>query len=138
MTAANRRTSATRRPGRVIAALTVAGLLAAACGHAAARTTTHTPTEPPATSTPAPSGGPGPGPTAVDPTLLEQARQHIKHVVFIVKENRTFDTYFGQYPGADGARWGKTCHGPYVRLRHAHDSTPDVEHHFIPAIRAID
>src|SRR5690348_8589622 len=26
----------------------------------------------------------------------------IKHVVFIVKENRTFDNLFGRYPGADG------------------------------------
>jgi phospholipase C len=26
----------------------------------------------------------------------------IKHIVFIVKENRTFDNYFGTFPGADG------------------------------------
>src|SRR5712691_7108105 len=26
----------------------------------------------------------------------------IKHVVFIVQENRSFDEYFGMYPGADG------------------------------------
>jgi phospholipase C len=28
--------------------------------------------------------------------------QNIQHVIFIVQENRSFDTYFGTYPGADG------------------------------------
>ncbi len=28
----------------------------------------------------------------------------IQFVVIIVKENHTFDNYFGQFPGADGAR----------------------------------
>ena len=28
--------------------------------------------------------------------------QKIKHVVVIMQENRSFDTYFGTYPGADG------------------------------------
>src|SRR3954468_6172239 len=27
---------------------------------------------------------------------------HIKHVVVIMQENRSFDSYFGTYPGADG------------------------------------
>lgn len=31
----------------------------------------------------------------------------IKHVVFIMKENRTFDNLFGAFPGADGASTGK-------------------------------
>ena len=33
---------------------------------------------------------------------LVQARQMIKHVVVIMQENRSFDEYFGTYPGADG------------------------------------
>ncbi len=33
---------------------------------------------------------------------LEQARSHIKHLIFIVQENRSFDHYFGTYPGANG------------------------------------
>src|SRR5216110_4009443 len=32
----------------------------------------------------------------------------IKHVVVIMQENRSFDTYFGTYPGADGIHAG-TC-----------------------------
>jgi phospholipase C len=31
-----------------------------------------------------------------------QARGHIRHVIFIVQENRSFDHYFGTFPGADG------------------------------------
>ena len=28
----------------------------------------------------------------------------IKHVIVIMQENRSFDNYFGTYPGADGIR----------------------------------
>ena len=28
----------------------------------------------------------------------------IQHVIIIMQENRSFDTYFGTYPGADGSR----------------------------------
>jgi len=38
-------------------------------------------------------------PTSVD---LALARQKIKHVVIIMQENRSFDEYFGTYPGANG------------------------------------
>jgi phospholipase C len=52
----------------------------------------------------------------------------IKHVVVIMQENRTFDTYFGSYPGADGIPMtagvptvcvpagapGKPCMRPFV------------------------
>ena len=33
---------------------------------------------------------------------LSQARKRIRHVVIIMQENRSFDSYFGTYPGADG------------------------------------
>jgi phospholipase C len=33
---------------------------------------------------------------------LAAARQKIKHIVIIMQENRSFDHYFGTYPGADG------------------------------------
>jgi phospholipase C len=35
-------------------------------------------------------------------SALELAKQHLKHLIFIVQENRSFDHYFGTYPGADG------------------------------------
>ena len=33
---------------------------------------------------------------------LSMAREKIRHVVIIMQENRSFDHYFGTYPGADG------------------------------------
>jgi len=30
----------------------------------------------------------------------------IQHVIFLIKENRTFDNYFGQFPGANGSSCG--------------------------------
>jgi phospholipase C len=61
-----------------------------------------------------PSASPGaPGPTsslAASPSptplggvsVLDLARGRIKHLVFVMQENRSFDSYFGTYPGADG------------------------------------
>jgi phospholipase C len=40
-------------------------------------------------------------PTTVPPQLA-LARTKIKHIVIIMQENRSFDHYFGTYPGADG------------------------------------
>src|SRR5262245_20586811 len=42
---------------------------------------------------------PSPAPTQYS---LALARQKIKHIVIIMQENRSFDNYFGIYPGADG------------------------------------
>ena len=50
---------------------------------------------------------------------IQQARWHLKHIVFVIKENRTFDTYFGRFPGAEGATRGRTCDGSWVPLRPA-------------------
>ena len=47
----------------------------------------------------------------------------IKHVVVIVKENHTFDNYFGSFPGADGATSILSTHG-MITPPHAPDSTP--------------
>jgi phospholipase C len=33
---------------------------------------------------------------------IAEARQFVKHVVIIMQENRSFDSYFGTFPGADG------------------------------------
>jgi phospholipase C len=41
-------------------------------------------------------------PPGADGGLLALARAKIKHVVIINQENRSFDTYFGTFPGADG------------------------------------
>jgi phospholipase C len=36
------------------------------------------------------------------PMATSTAAQRIKHVIVIMQENRSFDSYFGTYPGADG------------------------------------
>jgi phospholipase C len=41
-----------------------------------------------------------------DSATVKLARSKIKHIVFLVKENRTFDTLFGTFPGANGATQG--------------------------------
>src|SRR5437762_1275015 len=63
----------------------------------------------------------------------------IDHVVFIVKENRAFDHYFGTYPGADGATTGKTHDGRTVPLKPAPDIEPiDLPHSFTQGLVMID
>lgn len=42
---------------------------------------------------------------------LQGAAQSIQNVVVIVKENHSFDNYFGLFPGANGASTGKTKTG---------------------------
>jgi len=44
----------------------------------------------------------GTAPVTDRPTLLSLARQKLKHVVIIMQENRSFDSYFGDFPGANG------------------------------------
>ena len=51
----------------------------------------------PATAAPATAAA-APGTAAADPNGIGK----IKHVVIITQENRSFDSYFGTYPGADG------------------------------------
>ena len=50
--------------------------------------------------------GPRAHPLRIDASGL-RTRWPIKHVVFIVKENRSFDEMFGRFPGADGATAGR-------------------------------
>jgi phospholipase C len=74
---------------------------------------------------------------------LALARSHIKHVVFLIKENRSFDTLFGGFPGADGPPGRVPAlrtdgSVEMVRLRPAHDETADVNHNFVAGLTAVD
>src|SRR5215472_14247889 len=63
----------------------------------------------------------------------------IEHIVYIIKENRTFDNYFGTFPGADGATSGTISTGQVIPLGHLPDKTPrDISHAFSAAVTAID
>jgi phospholipase C len=91
----------------------------------------------PTTASPGPSS---PTPAQVGPD------SPIKHVIFLVKENHSFDNYFGKYPGADGATVGKTLRcdnqlapGPNVPLSPAPYVYPhDLGHAFDPGLISID
>jgi phospholipase C len=63
----------------------------------------------------------------------------IRHIVFIVKENRTFDHYFGTFPGANGVTSGQISTGEVISLGRAPDVTPhDIDHSYQAAVTAID
>ncbi len=50
----------------------------------------------------APDPAPSPTPTSTPTSQLDMARQKIHHVIVIMQENRSFDHYFGTFPGAEG------------------------------------
>jgi len=63
----------------------------------------------------------------------------IQHIVFIIKENRTYDNYFGTFPGGDGATQGTISTGQVIPLGHLPDTTPrDIDHSFAAANTGID
>ncbi|MEX0833782.1 MAG: alkaline phosphatase family protein, partial [Actinomycetota bacterium] len=64
---------------------------------------------------PIPIEAPGRRPPVVDASQF-RTRWPIKHVIFIVKENRTFDNLFALFPGADGATTGR-LNGKTIPLR---------------------
>src|ERR1700680_5184920 len=54
----------------------------------------------------------------------------IQHVIYLIKENRTFDNYFGTYPLANGATLAKDSAGNIVPLMQAGDKNDgcDISH----------
>jgi phospholipase C len=69
---------------------------------------------------------------------VAQARAQIDHVVFIIKENRTFDNLFGRFPGANGATVGND-QGEQRPLTQALDRLPeDIKHCYDCALQAYD
>lgn len=54
----------------------------------------------------------------------------IKHIIFIIKENRSFDSYYGTFPGANGATTATISSGQTITLGHMGDQMPhDVTGH---------
>ena len=92
------------------------------------------------------SGGTGNGgspsgsnPSASVLTAPGEPGNPIKHVIFILKENRSFDNYFGKYPGADGATEALMSDGTKVPLAKAHNTVGhDICHDFISGLKSID
>jgi phospholipase C len=125
-----------RRAGaiRVVAGFAVAVTALVACPS--------TPTTPEVTRSgePSPRIEPDvlPTPEPTDPATVAAARREIEHIVFVIKENRTFDHLFGRFPGSDGVTEGVTCNGRTIRLERAEDSVPDAGHSFTDGFRAIN
>jgi phospholipase C len=72
------------------------------------------------------------------PQQIALARGHIRHIVFVVKENRTFDNLFATFPGADGTTQGTRCDGTTAPLQHAVDREPELGHSFTDGISAVN
>jgi phospholipase C len=109
-------------------------VIAAACTHSTspdqAPTTSTTSNAPTVTDTPSGSSNPA--------KQWRLARRKITNVVFLVKENRTFDTFFGTFPGADGATQGQLCDGTTIPLKPATDDQAGATHSFMAGITAIN
>lgn len=56
------------------------------------------------------------GCAAHDVAFTGEVRSHIKHIVIVVQENRSFDNLFQGYPGADSAASGYAHDGTRVAL----------------------
>lgn len=80
------------------------------------------------------------------PAALAQSRpKHppditaISHWIFLVKENRSFDHYFGTFPGANGTTSGPISTGQIVPLAHSPDVMPqDLKHTWAITETAMD
>jgi phospholipase C len=62
----------------------------------------------------------------------------IEHVVIIVKENHTFDNYFGTFPGAEGTKLPRSPNPPLTDPKHTHGAwltreTTSVREQFVEA-----
>jgi phospholipase C len=80
-------------------------------------------------ATDAPADGPPAGPPHV-------AQLPVKHVVFFIKENRTFDVYFGKFPGANGVTVGQSSKGPVTLAPLEDKCNPDISHAWDAALTA--
>ena len=70
---------------------------------------------------------------------VELARQKIKKVVFVVKENRTFDHMFGRFPGAKGVTSGELHDGAVIPLKRATDAlSHDIGHDFFSGLVSVN
>jgi phospholipase C len=63
----------------------------------------------------------------------------IRHIIILVKENRSFDEVFGRFPGADGTTVAHERGRPNHKMGETPDSLiHDIAHGLIPATYAVD
>jgi phospholipase C len=118
--------------------LAAGGLVLVACTNA---TTSAESSSPTGRFTPDISATPTASPSSI-PRVDAQAfptRWPIKHVVFLVKENRTFDNLFGTFPGANGVAIGMDRGQPRPLMRGTDGRLPaDIPHCYVCARQAWD
>ena len=126
--------------GRVAGLVVVVGVIAvsivAGAGYLADDEPEKAAVPSPSAATTVASTSPSPSTTPEPPA---PPKNPIKHVVFIIKENRSFDNYFARYPGAEGTKTGRTSDGRTVELSVATDVLePDLGHGFFDGLEAIN
>jgi len=62
----------------------------------------------------------------------------IQHWIFIIKENRSFDHYFGTFPGATGAISGVASDGQVLALCHSPDRVRNMGHQWQDSLTAVN
>ncbi len=78
-------------------------------------------------------------PSAAMLGVESRARSPIRHVVFIIQENRSFDNLFQGYPGADTQSWGYNSRGEKIMLAPIGLEAPyDIAHFSYSFLRAYD
>jgi phospholipase C len=98
-------------------------------------TTGETPVDPWA---PVKASAPPPPAPERDPLPVSPSTTPIKHIVYIVKENRTYDNLFGRFPEGDGATTGKALDGSTIRLGPLPDKQVDLQHNHFWAVKDIN
>jgi phospholipase C len=74
------------------------------------------------------------------PVRASAPRWPIRHVVFLIKENRSFDNLFGTFPGADGASFGNDdgVRRPLTRGTESSIGSEDIPHCYLCSLEAWD
>jgi len=80
----------------------------------------------------------GPAPKRSGPLPVAPSATPIKHVIFIIKENRTYDNLFGLFPKGDGASTGLTKDGRRITLLPLLDKQTDLQHNYNDNVAAVD
>jgi phospholipase C len=108
-------------------------VLVGACGPNIRPATTRSPTTSTTRTTKAP-----PGPLGTSGAEHGEIQWPVKHVVFLIKENRTFDNLFGMFPGANGTSVGLDdgTRRPLVRGTDGSIGSEDIPHCYTCSLAA--
>jgi len=77
-------------------------------------------------------------PSASAPLCTPASCGLVRHIIIIIKENRSFDNIFGLYPGADGTRFAREGERRVAMAETPDTLSHDIAHGGVTAIQAID